>query len=317
MTELSIFAAQEESDDDNLPVPQLDTPPDLRPDLADLGLVEAERGVCEDTYENRAVLRRHRYSWTRVYDQHGSPTTLIAAQSPEQQEQARVLSLSQKRALLSDQNNLNSDYLVGLELVLEEQAARLVPGWVLKATRDWQARENRPADKRGRPLYLPARCLHVKADGLRCQLWSSGRPKDDGLCRQHLGRLARKPGESVERARQKVIQSAPYAVDVLEQLMETAVSEPVKLKAASEILDRAGIKGGLQVDINATVNDGRDAVDVVMEKLQRLYNGASSDEERREILWVMTGRPVVETIDSTDTSDDKTHPTTEEERPAE
>lgn len=309
----SIFAATEETDESDLPVAQLDTPPDLRPDLADLGLVETERGVCEDNYENRAVLRRHRYSWTRVYDQHGAPTSLIAAQSPEQQEAARVLSLSQKRALLSVPENLNSDYLTGLELLLEEQAARLVPGWVLQATRAWRTQQDRPAGSRGRPLYLPARCAHVKADGLRCQLWSSGRPKDDGLCRQHLGRLARKPGESVEKARQKVIQSAPYAVDVLEQLMETAISEPVKLKAASEILDRAGIKGGLQIDLNANVTDGRDAVDVVMEKLGRLYQAASTDEERREIMWVMTGRPVIQGEVVTDDQEDAR----EGERPAE
>jgi hypothetical protein len=104
-------------------------------------------------------------------------------------------------------------------------------------------------------------------------LWSSGRPKDDGLCRVHL-RTVRKPGADVERARLKLVQSAPFAVDVLEELMENAESEPIRLKAASEILDRAGIKGGFEFDVNIDVTDSRPAASVIAERLERLASGA-------------------------------------------
>jgi hypothetical protein len=104
-------------------------------------------------------------------------------------------------------------------------------------------------------------------------LWASGRIKDGGLCRVHL-RTVRKPGADVERARLKLAQSAPFAVDVLEDLMENAESEPVKLKAASEILDRAGIKGGYEFDVNVEVTDGRTAASVISERLERLAAGA-------------------------------------------
>ena len=105
-------------------------------------------------------------------------------------------------------------------------------------------------------------------------LWSSGRPADDGYCRIHLGSVQRRPGEDVERARAKLTQAAPYAVDVLEDLMQNAQSEPVKLKASTEILDRAGVRGGVEFDARLEVTDGRQPAQVVAERLQRLAAGA-------------------------------------------
>ena len=107
---------------------------------------------------------------------------------------------------------------------------------------------------------------------MRCLLWSSGRPKDDGLCRIHL-RTNRRPGADVERARQKLLQSAPYAVDVLEELMESAQSEPVRLKASTEILDRAGVRGGVELDVGVDVTV-RSPHEVIKERLARLAAGA-------------------------------------------
>jgi hypothetical protein len=105
-------------------------------------------------------------------------------------------------------------------------------------------------------------------------LWSSGRPADDGYCRIHLGSVQRRPGEDIERARAKLTQAAPYAVDVLEDLMQNAQSEPVKLKASTEILDRAGVRGGIEFDARLEVTDGRQPAQVVAERLQRLAAGA-------------------------------------------
>lgn len=106
-------------------------------------------------------------------------------------------------------------------------------------------------------------------------MWSSGRIKDDGLCRVHL-KTVRKPGEDIERARRKLIQAAPYAVDVLEELMETAESEPVRLKASTEILDRAGVRAGMDISVDVEVNDARPPHVIVAERLQRLASGAAN-----------------------------------------
>jgi hypothetical protein len=82
-----------------------------------------------------------------------------------------------------------------------------------------------------------------------------------------------KTSDDIERARAKLVQAAPYAVDMLEDLMENAESEPVKLKAATEILDRAGVRGGIEID--STVNlDVRPAASVIAERIQRLAQGA-------------------------------------------
>jgi hypothetical protein len=105
-------------------------------------------------------------------------------------------------------------------------------------------------------------------------LWSSGRPKDDGLCRVHLRSVKKRPGEDIERARAKLTQAAPYAVDMLEDMMENAVSEPVKLKAATEILDRAGVRGGIEFDASIKVTDDRPAAIIIQERLDRLAASA-------------------------------------------
>lgn len=249
--------------------PRTETPSDMRPDLAELGIVEIERGVCEDTFENRSALRRGKLNWDPVYDGTGKPTGLIAARSPESARERRLLSLAEKRPLLADPSNHNSDYVTGVDLIVDDQAMRLAPPWVVGATRAWLAEQNNPPAGKARPASQPTRCRSVKADGVRCMLWSSGRPKDDGLCRPHLGQ-GRKTGEDVERARKKLVQAATYAVDVLEELMEGAASEPVRLKASTEILDRAGVRGGVEVDSNVTVHDSRPPHLVVAERLQRL-----------------------------------------------
>jgi hypothetical protein len=77
-----------------------------------------------------------------------------------------------------------------------------------------------------------------------------------------------------------LIQAAPYAVDVLEDMMENAESEPVKLKAATEILDRAGVRGGTDLSVDIEVTDARPPHVVVAERLARLAAGAASLQQR-------------------------------------
>lgn len=261
--------------------PQDDRPYDFRPHLEPLGIVEHERGVCEDTFENRSILRKNLMNWDPVYDGNGVPTGLIAARTREATKERRLLSLAEKRPLLVDGKDNNSDYVNGLELLIDSELVKIVPPWVVGATKKWQAEQldgGVPAGSKREPAPLPHRCRQIKSDGIRCLLWASGRSKDDGLCRVHL-RTVRKPGADVERARLKLAQSAPFAVDVLEELMESAESEPVRLKAASEILDRAGVKGGYEFDVNVEVTDARPASAVIAERLARLADGASAMQD--------------------------------------
>lgn len=260
--------------------PQVDEPIDLRPDLSLLGIEEVDRGVCEDNYQNRAILRRARMSWDPVYSTTGQATGLIFARSVESRMERRLQSLAEKRPLLVTPTDNNSDFITGLDLLAEEATDYLVPPWVIHSTRLYlkEQEEGRTNDKR-QPLAQPHRCRQIKDDGIRCMLWSSGRPKDDGLCRIHLRSVKHKTSDDIERARQKLTQAAPYAVDLLEDLMENAESEPVKLKAATEILDRAGVRGGVEIDTNVNI-DVRPAASVIAERLDRLAQGAITTAAR-------------------------------------
>lgn len=255
---------------------QIDDPINIRPDLGLIGIEEVEKGICQDTYENRALLRKSKMGWDPVYASNGVPTGLIQARSEEMAKQRRMLSLAEKKPILVEPDYVNSDYLTGLDLLAESATDYLVPPWVTGATRAWLKEQEAggPSSPRKKPAAMPLRCRAIKDDGIRCMLWSSGRPADDGYCRIHLGSLQRRPGEDVERARAKLTQAAPYAVDVLEDLMENAASEPVRLKASTEILDRAGVRGGVEFDANININDARPAAQIVAERLERLAAGA-------------------------------------------
>lgn len=262
-----------EKPQEETPDVQLSTPVDLRPDLSVFGIEEVNRGICQDTFENRQALRRAQLNWIPVYAENGVPTGLIQALSKEMQTQQRILSIHEKEKILTDRTNVNSDYLTGTDLLVEEASDVIVPPWVLGATRAWARQQQDGLPEGKKPLPLPTRCTAIKDDGVRCQLWSGGRANDDGLCRVHLGSLRNKPTDSVERARTRLTQAAPAAVDVLEDLLESAESEPVKLKAATEILDRAGVRAGFDINANLDV-EVRPAASVIQERLQQLSKNA-------------------------------------------
>jgi hypothetical protein len=260
----STFGTKEE-----VPEVQVDTPTNLRPDLSVYGIEETDKGICQDTFENRSALRRARLNWIPVYAVNGVPTGLIQALSQEMQSKQRLLSLEEKAPILADARNKNSDYLTGFDLLAEAESDNIVPPWVLGSTKVWAKEQNEGLKVGRKPSPLPHRCKAIKDDGIRCQLWTGGRLQDDGLCRVHLGSLRNKPTDSVERARDRLTQATPAAVDILEQLMDSAESEPVKLKAATEILDRAGVRAGFDISSDITV-DVRPAASVIQERLQRL-----------------------------------------------
>lgn len=272
----------------------VEDPASILQDLSELGIDEVDRGICEDNFENRAILRRARLQWEPVYTSSGSSAGLIKVRTAESTRERRLLSLAEKRPILSTPTDNNSDYLTGLDLIAEEASEYLVPPWVVHATRlylkEQQEGYNNP--KRA-PLAQPHRCRQIKADGIRCMLWGSGRPKDDGLCRVHLRTLKHKTSDDIERAREKLMQAAPFAVDKLEELMEFAESEPVKLKAATEILDRAGVRGGVEIDTNINV-DVRPAASIIAERLERLAVGATTAASLMKDVDVVDAEVVIE-----------------------
>lgn len=284
------------------PIIEINEPINLRPDLNLIGIEEVDRGICEDTFENRQILRRAKFNWIPVYATNGVPTGLIQAISHEMATEKRIISLAEKKPILTDPTNKNSDYITGYDLLAEEAADYIVPPWVIGATRAWIKEQTEPVrSSRRKPAALPTRCTNVKDDGIRCQLWSSGRLQDDGLCRIHLRSVKHRPGDDIERARQKLFQAAPYAVDVLEDMMSNAESEPVKLKAATEILDRAGVRGGMEIDTNVSL-EVRPAASIISERLNKLATNAIEAAARLNEAGILVTSNEVEPMSTVDVS---------------
>jgi hypothetical protein len=275
----------------------IDTPTSLLPDLSLWGIDEVEKGVCLDSYDNRRLLRENGATWLIVYTPDGRPTDLIQAVTSEMK-QARLL--TNKSFLLIDSRDPDSDYLTGFDLIIEPRADDAVPAWVLAASRKWvdiaDERERRGSEgKNYRPAVAgpPSRCRARRMDGKRCQNWTGGLVQNDGLCKTHIGTRANAEdnfgSNLMQKARNRLISATVGAVDGLEELAQTATSEPVRLGAYKEILDRAGIRGGVEIETNVNVNV-TSAEDIVRERLAKLANRVAiappppAQEEPEEIV---------------------------------
>lgn len=103
------------------------------------------------------------------------------------------------------------------------------------------------------------RCTAIKRDGDRCKRWSL---RGTNVCVKHGGQLPTVQEHAaavVEAARLRIINMTDQAVDVLQDLMVNAAAEKIRLDAARDVLDRAGVKGALEIDL--TVSQGESAAD--------------------------------------------------------
>jgi hypothetical protein len=103
-------------------------------------------------------------------------------------------------------------------------------------------------------LAVPLRAVQCRAP-LKNTDEAGGRCKKKAIigglvCRSHgaqLPAVQQAAARAVEDARLRLLLATEDAVVVLETLMDEGQSEPVRLRAAAEILDRAGIRGGVEI----------------------------------------------------------------------
>jgi hypothetical protein len=136
----------------------------------------------------------------------------------------------------------------------KEQGSIIPQGW-------------RPTEMKPCPVI---QCIQIKKDGERCNRWSL---RGYSKCFVHSGRgnfeNVNNYIEAVkESARLRLVGNSDEAVTVLEQLMQPGTAEAVRLRAAAEVLDRAGIKG--PVDVNVEVNVTENPANTLTERLSRL-----------------------------------------------
>lgn len=63
--------------------------------------------------------------------------------------------------------------------------------------------------------------------------------------------------------------------------MEPGTAEGIRLRAATEVLDRVGIRGGIEIDVEVTTTD--DPVLLINKRLEKLRAAAES-QRAREVL---------------------------------
>lgn len=150
---------------------------------------------------------------------------------------------------------------------------------------------------RDRPVPT-VRCARIKKDGYRCKnraIRGAGlktyktvdengelvTKHEKAYCRIHGGNLPpiRKHSEKVvDAARLALTDSVPDAVLKLVMLVNSGdAPEQVQLNAAKEILDRSGVKGG--VDVNVTVDGGLSAYEKLQGKIGSLNRGKEEELE--------------------------------------
>jgi len=126
---------------------------------------------------------------------------------------------------------------------------------------------------------LPSiRCQHIKKDGNRCGAW--GIPGTDGRCLRHGGSLPavkKAAAMRVETARNLMMGSAVDMYDVLYSLTREGNEAGIRLKAATEILDRAGLKAGMEIAV--TVEHIESPMEDILAQLEVFTESGSKDED--------------------------------------
>lgn len=230
--------------------------------LAEIGVDEVEPGVCDDSYENRRLLRSNKFTWDQVTDEQGEQIGLIRAFNEEETTARRGSVWERRKPILSDPDNPWSDYVSALEYPVDFPA----PTWIWKLIRSHERLLREGADTTR--ALLPTRCDMVRIDGTRCWNWTARRD-DIQRCRSHLNWDAKVDQSRVHVARIKIAQASIRAAEALEYLSESANGEAVMLKASTEILDRAGVRGGVEIDHNVHV-DETDPSAVIRDRLAQL-----------------------------------------------
>lgn len=125
-----------------------------------------------------------------------------------------------------------------------------------------EGRETVPADWKPRSgRELPAlRCTHERDDGSRCKNFGvrgTGFNGTPAMCMRHGGSLPsvkKKAEATLLSARMRLVENTGMALDTLFDLTKPGTADNIRLKASTEILDRAGIKGGVDINVEVTNN---------------------------------------------------------------
>ena len=127
-----------------------------------------------------------------------------------------------------------------------------------------------------------AKVRNGEREGERCGAWA---PPGSTVCNTHgyqLPVVQKKAAQLVEEARQHMLGLTPSAMDVIEEIMLKGTQEAVRLKAATEILDRAGIVKQA-AEINVEVNHKLSQADEIQKRLNTIAERFVDQEESEDL----------------------------------
>lgn len=264
--------------------PEIEGPLNFLPDLSLWGIEEVDNGTCLDTAENRRIIREHKARYQPVFTSTGEATDLIQVITTEMRD---AISRMNRVHILSRADDPNSDYLTGTDLMLSDPEDH-VPAWVLASTREWQ-RVKRVRDK-DEPNYRPhlvgppSRCAAFKSDGTRCYNWTNGTLVYGDFCKAHHKNRPNQEQIALSmraKARARIESAAVMAAEILEELAQSATSEPVRADAAKQLLSIAGIRPGMEIEVKGEI-EVVEARSIVAERLQMLRDAAEKEKADAE-----------------------------------
>ena len=92
--------------------------------------------------------------------------------------------------------------------------------------------------------------------------------------------------ETLEQSRAKFVASAPKSIEVLEAIRDdTGAPDAVRLKAASDLLDRAGLKAG--VEISLEIEHKISPSEIIMSKLEEIVRRSQPPVQEIEQFYVI------------------------------
>lgn len=120
--------------------------------------------------------------------------------------------------------------------------------------------------------------------GERCKKWSL---RGTTVCKNHgaqLPNVQEHAAAIVDSARMRLFGMADDAVEVLHDLIQPGVSDQLRLKAAENILNRSGIRDGVEIDVKVTQNENPSDSILQQLNIMRERQLAAKKEAEEEIL---------------------------------
>lgn len=123
--------------------------------------------------------------------------------------------------------------------------------------------------------YPPVRCESENGRGMQC---ANSAVNGGKYCPAHSTKEDRKQAqEMIQMARLRMVDLADQAIDTIKELMEPGTADAVRLKAATEVLDRSGVVKGETISIQ--LEQSNRGADIVAEKIAAIRDRKKADEE--------------------------------------